>query len=317
MLLHVGRGATVDDVVQARRVQAKLFHPDVNPGSGSAERMGLINRACDLLCDHIRAGGEILGVPARARARMPRPVKPAPQPTVFNVRFDEEVGLPIKAPDRHARLEIDTQDAIQGGARPVRFVRREPGRCQFCAGLGAAPGSPKKICTDCDGAAPVSCPGCEGRGWISLAPGSCIHCGGTGAALVEHTIRLNLPPGIREVRRTMVRGWGDLEEDGSAGNLWIDLVPTVTAMRSENWRFAYFGHNWPRPEGRVDGDWLAISNTPLPDEEMRELGFWRDVATAEWVRQAPADHLPAILELIHQRQFFVPQPSFGAGSASA
>jgi DnaJ-class molecular chaperone len=305
-LLGVRRGASVDDVIQARRVQAKLWHPDINPESGSVERMGRINQATDLLCDYIRRGGLIQGGPAHPGVPLRRPAVAAQQQRVFEVRFEEEVSVPISAPDRHARLEIDEIDALAGGVRTVRFVRREPGRCQACAGLGASPNSPKRVCPDCDGRN-WACATCAGRGWLHLRPGSCRHCSGTGAALVECSVRLRLPPGIRQVRRTMVTGWGDVDDEGNAGNLWVDLVATPTVVQSAPWRFDYFGHNWPRPEGRTVGDWLSISNSPLPDEEMRELGFWRDPKTREWVRQAPSDGTQGIIDLIRQRQFFVPQ----------
>ena len=54
---------------------------------------------------------------------------------------------------------------------------------------------------------------------------------------------------------------------------------------------------------------MAITNTPLPDNEMRELGFWRDRGTLEWVRESPTEGAQPILDLIRQRQFFVPQPA--------
>ncbi|HXA42368.1 MAG TPA: DnaJ domain-containing protein [Candidatus Solibacter sp.] len=307
-LLGVRRGASIEDIVQARRVQAKMWHPDINPESGSAERMGQINAATDLLCDYIRRGGVISGMPAPA-GQPRRPATPAAaRPRVFEVRFEPEVSVPISSPDRHARLEIDEIDALAGGMRMVRFVRREPGRCQACAGLGAAPSGPKRVCPDCDGRN-WACTTCSGRGWLHLRPGSCRHCGGSGAALVERSVLLKLPAGIREVRRTMVPGWGDIDDEGKAANLWVDLVPTPTVVQSAPWRFDYFGHNWPPPEGRTEGEWLAISNSPLPDEEMRELGFWRDQKSSEWVRQAPSDGSQGIIELIRQRQFFVPQLS--------
>jgi DnaJ-class molecular chaperone len=305
-LLGVASGAGVEDVVAARRAQAKLWHPDVNPSSGSAVRMGLINRACDLLCEHLRRGGYIEGVQPRT-TRMPRPVAPRVQQRVFEISFEGGVGVPISAPDRLARLEIDETDALAGGTRTVRFVRREPGRCPACAGLGAVPSGPKRVCPDCGGEAHVTCPGCEGRGWVHLNPGSCPRCQGTGAGLVERSVRLKLPAGIREVRRALVLGWGDLAEDGSSGNLWVDLVPSPTAMRSSTWHFSYFGHDWPRPAGRVHGDWLSVVNDPLPDDEMRELGFWRDPDSEAWVRQTPVEGADVILDLIRQRQFFVPR----------
>jgi len=237
--------------------------------------------------------------------------RPQPQPRVFEILLESEevstaIGVAVAAPDRYARLEISLLDAMQGGTRSVRFVRREPATCTACAGLGCSPAGPKRVCPACRGQSAV-CAVCSGRGWVHLVPRSCKHCDGTGAALVEHTIRLKLPPGIRETRRALVRGWGDLNADGTAGNLWIDLVPSQTVVESAPWRFEYYGHNWPRPEGELRGDWFAICNSPLPDEEMRELGFWRNPATAEWIRQTPTGGVGALLDLIRQRQFFVPQ----------
>src|SRR5258708_8847160 len=307
-LLGVRRGATVEDIIQARRVQAKLWHPDINPESGSAERMGQIKAASDLLCDCIGGGGGISGMPAPA-GQPRRPATPAAaRPRVFEVRFEPEVSVPISTPDRHARLEIDEIDALAGGMRMVRFVRREPGRCQACAGLGASPSGPKRVCPDCH-RRNWACTTRSGRGWLHLRPRSCRYCGGSGAALVERSVLLKLPAGIREVRRTMVPGCGDIDDEGNAAHLLVDLVPPPTVVQSAPWRFDYFVPNWPPPERRPPGQRLAISNSPLPDEEMRELGFWRDQKSSEWVRQAPSDGSQGIIELIRQRQFFVPQIS--------
>jgi DnaJ-class molecular chaperone len=308
LLLEVDSGASVADVMHARRIQAKLWHPDINPRSASAKRMGLINRATDVLCDHIRAGGYVEGAPRTPSMRGFKPT--TPQQRVFEVRFAEDISVPILAPDRHARLEIDTLDALQGVTRTVRFVRKEPRSCVFCAGLGATPSAPKRICPDCRGGVTVACESCQGRGWLFIEPGSCRHCDGTGAGLVERSVRLILPPGIDSERRTLVKGWGDVADDGSSGNLWVDLVPTQTPLASTGpWRFEHYGHNWPRPEGRTNSGWVAITNAPLPDDEMRELGFWRDRGTLEWVRESPTEGAQPILDLIRQRQFFVPQPA--------
>src|SRR5258708_12546256 len=124
-LLGIRRGASIEDVVQARRVQAKMWHPDINPESGSAERMGQINAATDLLCDFIRRGGAISGMPAPV-GQPRRPSTPTAAPRVFEVRFEPEVSVPVSTPDRHARLEIDEIDALAGAMRMVRFVPRHP-----------------------------------------------------------------------------------------------------------------------------------------------------------------------------------------------
>lgn len=308
-LLGVQSGATVDDVMQARRAEAKLWHPDINAGTGSVERMGAINSAADLLCDFIRKGGEVDGVPAPQPAATRAPRKPRPLPArVFEVHFGEGVSDPVSAPDRIVRLEISEVEALQGTSRTLRFMRLEPRMCQYCAGLGADPASPKRMCPDCDGKT-WHCPTCEGRGWLHLRPGTCRHCGGTGAALVERSIRLKLPPGIDGTRRTLVKGWGDLSEDDEAGNLWVDVVPAPTTLASRPWRYGYFGHDWPAPEGDVVNGVLTLANAPLPDDEMREIGFWRDPGTSRWVRQVGPDGAPGVMSLIRQRQFFVPQPT--------
>ncbi|MFN2465303.1 MAG: hypothetical protein ABR598_03450 [Candidatus Dormibacteria bacterium] len=306
-LLGVQTGATVDDVMQARRAQAKLWHPDINPRTGSVERMGAINTAADLLCDFIRRGGEVDGVPAPAPPVTRAPRKPRPQPArVFEVHFGEGVSDPVSAPDRIVRLEIGEDEAMQGTNRTVRFMRSEPRMCTYCAGLGADPAGPKRMCPDCDGKT-WHCPICEGRGWLHLRPGTCRHCAGTGAALVERSVRLKLPPGIDGQRRTLVKGWGDLAEDGESGNLWVDVVPAPTTLHSGPWRYGYFGHDWPPPEGDVVDGVLVLDNTPLPDDEMREIGFWRDPRSSRWVRQVGPDGAPGVMSLIRQRQFFVPQ----------
>lgn len=244
---------------------------------------------------------------------LPSPPRPARRlgpglARVFEVRFGEGLSEPVSAPDRIVRMEIGEVEALQGTNRTLRFMRVEPRMCQYCAGLGADPAGPKRTCPDCDGKT-WHCPTCEGRGWLHLRTGTCRHCGGTGAALVERSIRLKLPPGIDGTRRTLVKGWGDLSEDGDAGNLWVDVVPAPTTLASRPWRYGYFGHDWPAPEGDVTNGVLTLENSPLPDDEMREIGFWRDPGSSRWVRQVGPDGGPSVMSLIRQRQFFVPQPT--------
>ena len=87
----------------------------------------------------------------------------------------------------------------------------------------------------------------------------------------------------------------------------------ATETATGPWHFEHFGHNWPLPEGHLDEGWLTIGNSPLPDTEMRELGFWRDQESGAWIRPAPADGGRGVLEQIRQRQFFVPQLADSGG----
>lgn len=67
-ILGIDPGASDDEVARAYRELAKRFHPDVNPGSGSAELMARINAAYDAL----RGGVE--SVPDAGDAPAQRPV---------------------------------------------------------------------------------------------------------------------------------------------------------------------------------------------------------------------------------------------------
>ena len=50
-LLAVLPEASLDDLLQARRVQAQRWHPDLNPGRGAQARMAAINNAVRVLSD--------------------------------------------------------------------------------------------------------------------------------------------------------------------------------------------------------------------------------------------------------------------------
>src|SRR5947208_420847 len=81
-LLGVKTGATTSDVMRARRELAKQWHPDVSVAAGSAERMGRINQACDLLCDFIRRGGRV--VVGATTARRAKRTQVSPEGRVYD-----------------------------------------------------------------------------------------------------------------------------------------------------------------------------------------------------------------------------------------
>jgi|ERR1035437_8151809 hypothetical protein len=305
-LLGISGGADIQDVIRARRLEAKKWHPDINSSEQSATRMGKINHACDILCDFIRKGGYVPG--NRSRTSKPKPSKVYPQ--TIEAAFVKTDSL-VLDPDRLARVEIGFETAMEGGIRRVSFVRQECGMCNACGGLGALPWGPKRICPECSAVDIASCASCHGRGWLHIYPGSCQKCSGTGAGLVERTVHIKLPSGINCAKRVKTIGWGDMLKDGSFADLFIDIVPSITLNQSAPWRFEYFGHDWPKPESKTQGEWLYITNNPLPDEEMRDLGFWRS-SDSSWTRQTASDGSLTLIDLIHQRQHFIPNVSSDA-----
>lgn len=139
--------------------------------------------------------------------------------------------------DTTAQLHLSFTDAVSGVTTSVS-VRGES-NCSRCSGSGAEPGTSALTCPTCRGAGTVAqnqgffsfaspCPQCHGQGRIIESP--CTTCKGSGRTLRTRTIKVKVPPGVKDGSTIRLRGKG---APGAGGGPAGDLLVQVHVDRHE------------------------------------------------------------------------------------
>ena len=250
-VLGVPRGASEQEIKRAYRKLARKHHPDVNPGSKSAEgKFKEISEAYEVLSDpekrrrYDQLGQEAFAAGARG-----------PQPgggfrgfdfggfdfgsagsgdlgdllsDLFGQRERAQASGPGKGEDLQYSLDINFEDAVRGLSTEVNLQKHS--RCGRCGGSGARPGSPLDTCPDCGGSGRLrsrallrtsqACPRCGGNGKISRE--ACQTCGGRGVSFGTERIAVKIPPGVDTGSRVRLQGMGEPGKNGGPpGDLYI------------------------------------------------------------------------------------------------
>jgi len=250
-VLGVPRGASEQEIKRAYRKLARKHHPDVNPGSNSAEtRFKEVSEAYEVLSNpekrrrYDQYGAEAF-VPGAQGA----------QPgsgsggfdfggfdfgssasgdlgdilsDFFGQRQHTRTSGAGKGEDLHYSLDINFEDAIRGLSTEISLQKHS--RCGQCGGSGARTGSPLDTCPDCGGSGRLrshgifrtsqACPRCGGNGKISREP--CPACGGRGVTFGTERIAVKIPSGVDTGSRVRLQGMGEPGQNGGQpGDLYI------------------------------------------------------------------------------------------------
>jgi len=128
-------------------------------------------------------------------------------------------------------LSISFKEAVFGSKADIKFRHEEA--CSACSGSGAAPDGKKITCPTCGGAGQVrrsagffavqqTCSTCRGSG--SKIDKPCSKCRGAGSESVLKHITLTIPAGVETGRRMILRGMGNVGENGkNPGDLVVIL----------------------------------------------------------------------------------------------
>jgi len=214
--LGVPENASDDDIRKAFRRLAKKYHPDVNPGSKTAEaKFKDINEAHEILSDAKKraeydavrkgayagwgeAGGGPFGRPGGAggfgRGGPFRYEETVDFGDIIGdlLRGQGGVGRAARGGDLSLELEVDFLDMARGAVREISYNR--PRVCPSCGGTGR---SGRRGCADCLG---------------------------TGVKQVPETIKVKIPAGAQDGASIRVPGKGEEGEPrGGSGDLVIRL----------------------------------------------------------------------------------------------
>lgn len=246
-VLGVSKSASEDEIKKAYRKLAKKYHPDMNPGDKEAEsKFKEVNEAYAVLSD------------ADKKAKYDQYGHAAFDPSsgfggfggadfgdfgfdigdIFSSFFggtSRGGGRrgPVRGEDIALRVTLDFNEAVFGVKKEISYQKTQ--KCSECGGSGAAKGTSPKTCGVCNGTGQVKtqqrtpfgvmqssrpCETCGGSGKVIDTP--CKRCRGNGFERVTKKLDVNIPAGIDNGERVVIRGQGsDGTNGGSAGDLVI------------------------------------------------------------------------------------------------
>ncbi|MBR7117011.1 MAG: molecular chaperone DnaJ [Clostridia bacterium] len=252
-VLGVEKGASADEIKKAYRKLAKMYHPDMHPGDTEAEeKFKEVNEAYEVLSDEDK------------REKYDKYGHAAFDPASgggsgfggfggFDGSFDfgdifssifgggggrggrSRANMPEDGDDLLTRVTVTFEEAAKGCKKEVNYARVES--CPDCSGSGAAPGTKPDTCPNCKGRGFVTvqqqtmfgysqtqraCNNCRGTGKIVKNP--CSNCNGKGRIKLKKKLEVNIPAGIDDGQRVILRGQGSAGRNGGDnGDLVIEI----------------------------------------------------------------------------------------------
>ena len=257
-VLGVQRGASTALIKRAFRALARELHPDVSDSPDAEQRFRDVAEAYEVLSDpERRATYDRLGHAGLRRGGFePSFAHFGDLSDVFAAFFGEDLlGGPAarprstRGPDVQAVVDIDLEEAFTGVS--VTVALDVAVACERCGAHGAEPGTETRACATCAGAGMVRrvsqnvfgqfvhqrvCPECGGAGKVFETP--CGECGGEGRTIARRQLDVEIPAGIHDGQRILIRGEGNAGYQGATpGNVFV-----VVRVRPDP-RFARVGED--------------------------------------------------------------------------
>jgi molecular chaperone DnaJ len=242
-LLGVPRSAGEAEIKKAFRGLARTLHPDVSEAPDAEHRFREVVEAYEVLSKpearelYDRYGHEGL----RGGGFTPTTFDLGSLSDLFAAFFGDDlfgVGGParrVRGADVAARIEIDLVDAASGTTREVPFPVTVS--CATCDGSGAEPGTEPATCPACGGVGRLqqvsrtafgefvrsqTCQACGGAGHVVDRP--CPDCEGSGRAVEERKLEVEIPPGIHDGQRIRITGEGHAGSPGGrSGDVYVQV----------------------------------------------------------------------------------------------
>lgn len=214
-ILGVPREADAETIRRAFHTAAWQLHPDVSGDPGSGARFRELAQAYSVLSK------------PEARMMYDRFGYRGPGNSGFNEDLWDAREAAPRGRNVHVEVTLRPFEAEEGAKRVVEFFVSE--QCADCDGRGTID-PPDPDCVDCGGTGRRkqvahndvgrflhidACPTCTG--------GACPPCGGSGATLIERTLRVRIPPGIVDGAQVRVADEGHTDEYSLPGDLVLDV----------------------------------------------------------------------------------------------
>ena len=243
-VLGVGPAAAADEIKRAYRRRARELHPDANPGDTEAEQeFKEVAAAYEVLSDRKRRDTYDRFGHSGPTVRSGDPFGGLGD--LFESFFGGGDGGgfggtgrrngPTPGEDLEADLDLAFEEAVFGCTREMEA--RTALACESCEATGAAPGTSRRSCNDCDGAGQVQrvrqsllgqmlttspCQACTGRGW--LIPNPCGECAGEGRIVGPVVVTVQVRAGVDNGTTLRLSGQGAQGRwGGPPGDLYVHL----------------------------------------------------------------------------------------------
>lgn len=237
-VLGVARNASPEELKKAFRQQALKYHPDRNKEQDASERFKEVNAAYQVLSDPQRRTAYDKFGHAGVSDGAGRGFDDFQNFGGFGDIFDAFFGgSSRKGPARGNDLELEVSvsfiEAAFGIEKEFDVERLET--CERCEGKRAEPGTEPSTCATCGGSGEVrrvqrmvfgqfqqvaQCSTCAGTGQTVETP--CTNCRGRGTERHNRRIAVEIPAGIEDASRIVMRGQGEKGAmNGPAGDLYI------------------------------------------------------------------------------------------------
>ena len=246
-LLEVDKDADQATIKKSYRRLAQKLHPDANPDDDkAAERFKEVSEAYSVLSDGERRK-EYDQVRSLGAGAFRGSAGGAGRFGGQQVRMEDLLGGiggigdlfrsgggrrgPQRGGDVSTRLDMTFEDSVKGTTASVRI--ESPYACSRCGGGGAEPGTSFDVCAGCGGTGTVAsnqgffsftnpCPQCSGSGRKLDSP--CGNCRGSGRERKARTIRVRIPPGVKDGNTIRLRGKGSPGvRGGPPGDLLVEV----------------------------------------------------------------------------------------------
>ena len=250
-VLEIPRSADEEEIKKSFRRKALQYHPDRNREEGATERFKEINEAYQVLSDpetrarYDRFGHQ--GVNGNAGRGFEGFSDFGGFGDIFESFFGGAAGTRNRrGSDLEFALSVSFRDAIFGASRETDLTRREI--CSRCQGARGEPGSATHTCQTCNGSGKVrraqrtlfgnfeqisECSTCRGMG--TKVDRACLQCNATGVANNRRKISIDIPPGVDDGTRIVMRGQGDVGEfGGQPGDLYVRVHVEPDRVFSRN-----------------------------------------------------------------------------------
>jgi molecular chaperone DnaJ len=254
-VLGVKKTATQDEIKKAYRKLARQYHPDANPNDPKAEeKFKEVSSAYEVLSDAEKrkqydAGPSPFfgqGASRGGTYQGQQPPMGGDWGDIFGNLFGGGFGggggfgqgggfggrrqrAPERGDDISVSVKLSFDDALKGVTTKIS-VPQTVG-CDECHGSGAAPGTSRMTCPQCQGRGSVNvsqgifamsqpCPRCGGAGTVIDNP--CSACNGTGAARALKKFTVPLPAGVKDGTKIRLKGKGEPgQRGGPSGDLYV------------------------------------------------------------------------------------------------
>ncbi|MGH1562484.1 molecular chaperone DnaJ [Mumia sp. DW29H23] len=238
--LGVSRDATPEEIKKAYRKLARSLHPDVNPDPEAQERFKTVTVAYEVLSDPEKRsfydrGGDPLGGGGAGGFGAGFSFS-----DIMDAFFGQQTqrgprGRTRRGNDALIRISVPLAEAAFGTTRELKVDTAVV--CGTCHGNGSADGADPITCQTCRGRGEVQhvqrsflgdirtarpCPTCQGYGTVIANP--CEECAGDGRVRARRTLTIKVPAGVDTGTRIQLTGEGEVGPGGGpAADLYVEV----------------------------------------------------------------------------------------------